>query len=241
MTGIGVGPGDPTLLTRRACVAIEEADRVVAPTTSTEAEGRAEGIVREALPGTAITRLPFDMTPDGDGGEDARAASHRAAASRLAPWLDAGEHVAFVTLGDPNIYSTFPALVGALRGLGRRPQVETVPGITAFQALAARSNTPLLDGKETLLLVTALDGTAHLQAALEDDDRAVVVYKGGRYLPEMAHLVEARGRAERAVVGELLGLPGERVRPLAEAGEVPASYLATVIVPPLGRADGGTG
>ncbi|MGH9045818.1 MAG: precorrin-2 C(20)-methyltransferase [Acidimicrobiales bacterium] len=235
LTGVGVGPGDPSLLTVGALNALRAADRVVAPTTSEDAPGRAETIVRAAMPELQIDRLPFDMTPDGGGGEATRAASHRAAASRLLPWLGEGQHVAFITLGDPNIYSTFPSLVHALGELRWRGEVQTVPGITAFQALAAATGTVLLDGVESLSLVTALDGTDQVARALEDPERAVVVYKGGRHIGAVAQLVAARDRLPGAVFGERLGLDDERVAPLDEVGEGPASYLATVVVPPLGR------
>lgn len=225
LVGVGVGPGDPGLLTLRALEVLKAVDRVVAPSTAEDAVGRAEAIVRAALPGLSIDRLVFDMTPD-------RETSHRLAAERLAPLLRAGEDVAFVTLGDPNMYSTFSALCAALHELEPGVAVETVPGIMAFQELAARSGVVLLDGTEHLRLVTALDGTADLKEALADPDGAVVVYKGGRHLPAIASALDEAGRLEGAVFGELLGLPGERVAAVAEAASGPATYLATVIVPP---------
>jgi precorrin-2/cobalt-factor-2 C20-methyltransferase len=226
LIGIGVGPGDPELLTGRALRLLHEADRVVAPVSAEDEPGRAELVVRQAAPQLTITRVVFDMVVD----QPARTASHRRAARTLLPWLEAGERVAFVTLGDPNIYSTFSALTHALAELGCRCRVRTVPGITAFQELAARSGTVLLDGTESLSLVTALDGTGHLADALDQPDRTVVVYKGGKHAAAIAAVLEEHGRLDGAVLGELLGLPGERIGPLA--GERTASYLATVIVPP---------
>ena len=226
LTGVGVGPGDPGLLTRRAMEVLAAADRVVAPVSEGAGPGRAEQVVRAALPAVAVTRLTFEMT---------RAGSHASAAKAMVPWLEAGEHVAFATLGDPHLYSTFPALVEALRTTGHDVTVDTVPGVTAFCDLAARSGTVLLDGTESLSLVTALDGPEHVAAALDDPARAVVVYKGGRYVPEIAALLAERGRLEGAVLGERLGLDDERVCLLAQAAGEPASYLATVIVPPAAR------
>ena len=130
------------------------------------------------------------------------------------------------------------AVLGAVRE--RRPEtvVETVPGITAFQALAARSGTVLLTGTERLCLVTAVDGPGHLEQALDDPGAAVVVYKGGRHLPEVAKRLADAGRLDGAVAGELLGLPGERVGPAADLAAGPATYLVTVIVPPAGEKEG---
>jgi precorrin-2/cobalt-factor-2 C20-methyltransferase len=106
----------------------------------------------------------------------------------------------------------------------------------AFQELASRSGTVVLQNTERLALVSALDGPAALDGALRDPTQAVVVYKGGRHLPAMAKCLAAAGRLDGAVVGELLGLPGERVVPVADAAGSPAAYLATVIVPPSERA-----
>jgi precorrin-2/cobalt-factor-2 C20-methyltransferase len=224
LTGVGVGPGDPDLLTARALGVLRAADRVLAPSVAIDAVGRAESVVRQAAPDVAVERLVFDMSGDH---------SYRQSAEALLPHLDAGEHVAFVTLGDPNIYSTFSSLAAAVVELRPSVEIETVPGIMAFQDLASRSGTVVLDGTQSLALVTALDGPAAVADALSDPRRAVVVYKGGRHLPAIAKQLADAGRLDGAVFGELLGLPGERVMPVSEAGDQPATYLATVIVPPV--------
>jgi precorrin-2/cobalt-factor-2 C20-methyltransferase len=132
------------------------------------------------------------------------------------------------------MYSTFSHLARAIRERLPGVVVETVPGIMAFQDLAARSGTVVLEGSERLMLVSAAEGPEVLEAALSDPEAAVVVYKGGRHLPAMAERLRAAGRAKDAVIGELLGLEGERVASL-DGLEEPAGYLATVIVPPEGR------
>ncbi|HEX5265829.1 MAG TPA: precorrin-2 C(20)-methyltransferase [Acidimicrobiales bacterium] len=228
LVGVGVGPGDPELLTLKALAVLRGADRVLAPTMAADAEGRAESIVRGAAPDVAVERVVFAIVPD----PQARRAAHAAAAERVAGCLDAGERVAFVTLGDPNVYSTFHHLADAVRALRPGVAVGTVPGIMAFQDLAARSGTVVLDGSERLHLVSAVEGAGALDVPLADPDAAVVVYKGGRHLPELAARLDAADRLDGAVLGELLGLPGERVAPLAEAADGPGSYLASVLVPP---------
>ena len=227
LIGVGVGPGDPELMTVRAVRAVREADRVLAPSSAVDAVGRAESIVRQACPTVRVERLVFAM---GDAGS-----SVDAAAAVVVAGLEAGQRIAFVTLGDPNVYSTFSAVAARVRALRPGAAVETVPGIMAFQDLASRSGTVVLQNSERLALVTALDGPAALDGALDDPTQAVVVYKGGRHLPAMARSLAAAGRMDGAVVGELLGLPGERVTPVADVDAAPAAYLATLIVPPAGR------
>ncbi|HMC38329.1 MAG TPA: precorrin-2 C(20)-methyltransferase [Acidimicrobiales bacterium] len=230
LVGVGVGPGEADLLTVRAVAALRRADRVVAPSTAVDAVGRAEAIVRQAVPGLAVERVAFSMAPS----RPARDRSVVRAAAAVEAHLRAGEEVAWVTLGDPLVYSTFAAVAASVRR--RRPAtvVEVVPGIMAFQALAARTGTVVADERGRLTIRTALDGE-DLDADLSDPHSTLVLYKGGRRLPELAAAAERAGRDGDAVVGELMGMPGERVGPLAEAAVTgPASYLATVIVPAKG-------
>jgi precorrin-2/cobalt-factor-2 C20-methyltransferase len=235
LVGVGVGPGDPELLTTRARRVLREADHVFAPTVAVDVVGRAESVVAGARLGVAVERLVFDITGD----QAARAAAHDRAAARIVPLLDAGRRVAFVTLGDPNVYSTFPHLVGAV--LARRPgtRVETVPGVMAFQDLASKAGVVVVDGAQPLHLVSVADGLERLGEVVADPDAAVVVYKGGRRLPQVAARLEEAGRLDGAVFGELLGLAGERVGPVKGHAGAPAAYLATVIVPPVTPVPGG--
>jgi len=233
LVGIGVGPGEADLVTVRAVGALRRADRVVAPAAAVDAVGRAEAIVRQAVPGLRVERIPFAMAPV----RAERDRSVEEAAAVVAGYLEAGEEVAFVTLGDPLLYSTFTSVAAAVRH--RRPAtvVEQVPGIMAFQALAARTGTTVTDERQRLVVRTALDGE-DVGADLADPDVTLVLYKGGRRLPDLAKAAAAAGRLEGAVAGELLGMPGERIGALSDlAADGPASYLATVIVPATARPD----
>ena len=240
LIGVGVGPGDPEHLTLRALRTLRQADRVLRrPWLPTPWAGPSRSCGRQRRR-SASSGWPSRWHPVPTPGGRRR----RGAASEITQWLDAGERVVFITLGDPNVYSTFSAIAEEVRRLRPEVPIETVPGIMAFQDLAARAGTVLLDGAQTLTLVTALNGPGDAAEALADPTRAVVVYKGGRHVPELAKALAEAGRLDAAVLGELLGLPGQQVASLATVADRPASYLATVIVPPAspgGAPPGGTG
>ena len=227
LVGVGVGPGAADLLTVRAVRALRRATTVLAPTTDPVAVGRAEAIVREAAPDVVVERVVFVMAPDpGD-----RAGAVGAVCNRVCDLLDAGEEVAFITLGDPNVYSTFSSVAAGVVAARPATPVLSVPGVMAFQELAARSGTVLTDEQQSLVMLPANLEDAALADALADPTRTVVVYKGGRRLDAVAAAIAAADRMDGAVLGELLGMPGERVETLTSAADRPASYLSAVVVP----------
>ena len=237
LTGVGVGPGDPELVTVKGVRVLREADVVVVPVMDAGETGRAEATVRAHVEAEPL-RLVFAL--DDRGGPTAeRLSAWEAAADRVAQvFRDGAGNVAFATIGDPNVYSTFTYLADAVRE--RLPEVEvaTVPGITAMQDLAARSGTVLCEGTESLALLPLTAGVPALEEALTHFD-TVVAYKGGRRMPQVREVLARLDRLDGAVYGAALGLPGEQVGPAAElSGETP--YLSTVIVPAAGRTSRGS-
>jgi precorrin-2/cobalt-factor-2 C20-methyltransferase len=227
LIGVGVGPSDPDLVTERAAAVLRAADRVFAASTGTDAIGRAETIVRAVAPEVGIDRLPWTIASD----RQAREASLDSAARVVVDALDGGGVVAFVTLGDPNVYSTFPALARRVCALRPAVPIETVPGIMAFQELAARSGTVLAENEERITLAVPGDNADALDPLLNDRACTVVVYKGGKHLPAIATQLRDCQRLDGAVVGEMLGLPGGRSVAVESVADRPASYLATIVVP----------
>ena len=237
LVGVGVGPGDPELVTVKGVRVLQDADLVVVPVMDPHEQGRAEATVRAHVTHERLRRLVFAL--DDRGGPTAqRLSAWEAAADAVAEELRAhGGTVAFATIGDPNVYSTFTYLTDAV--LERLPEVviETVPGITAMQDLAARSGTVLCEGTESLALLPLTAGVEAFEEALTHFD-SVVAYKGGRHMPAVLEVLRRHDRLQGAVYGAALGLPGQAVGPAAEA-PADAPYLSTVVVPARRTTRGG--
>lgn len=236
LAGVGVGPGDPELITVKGVRALQDADLVLVPVLDLDEQGRAEATVRANVSHNRIRRVVFALNERTDRGR--REAAWDAAAQETAAAFAAGASmVAFATIGDPNVYSTFTYLAQTVRALVGGLTVTTVPGITAMQDVAARSGTVLCEGRETLTLLPLTAGLDAFRAALAGHD-TVVGYKSGRHLPEVLTAVREAGRLDGAVHGACLGLPDEDIRPAAEVTG-PAPYLSVLVVPSKRTARGG--
>ncbi|RFU40606.1 precorrin-2 C(20)-methyltransferase [Actinomadura logoneensis] len=227
LVGVGVGPGDPELVTVKAVRLLQEADVVLVPVLAPDEPGRAESVVREHT--AKAERVVFALNDRG-GVTPKRAAAWDAAATRVLEAFEKGARtVVFATIGDPNVYSTFTYLAQGVRAGRPDVVVETVPGVTAMQDLAARSGTVLAEGSESVTLVPLTAGTDGFRAALATDE-TVVAYKFGSRASEVVAALKDAGRLDDAVYGARLGLPGEDVGPAA-ALDGPVPYLSTLIVP----------
>ncbi len=219
--GVGVGPGDPGLVTRHATATLRGVDRVLVATTDLRAVGRAEAVVRAVAPAAYVRRVPYGITPGAT-----REASLDALADAVIEATDAVEAVAVAVLGDPAQWTVFPALVEHLRAHRPQLRIAATPGITAYQAAAAGGAMRLGEGTSTLV-VTA--DPARAEHALAAGD-AVALYKATTDGATVRALAAAAARPD-AVVAEVHGLAGERRWPAATVPDGPLAYLASAIFP----------
>jgi precorrin-2/cobalt-factor-2 C20-methyltransferase len=247
LIGVGVGPGDPELVTVKAIRVLREADVVLVPVLAVpvpehSGAGRAEMIIRGYVDAERIKRLSFALNDTG-GVTPRRAAAWRTAATAVAEEFAAGATtIAFGTLGDPNLYSTFSYLAQTVRDLVPGVAVETVAGITAMQDLASRAGISLAEGTEPVMLVPLNRGVSALDRALACGGTVVGYKVGAAASPPpdvLRDRLDAVGRLEGAVIGARLGLPGELIAPAAEilAGPPPPA-TAPVPGPPPATAPG---
>lgn len=220
--GVGVGPGDPELITLKAVHTLERCPVIAAPQTKS-GEMLALDIARGAvdLTGKAILPLTFTMSQD----PAVLQASHEAAADAIQAHLDRGEDVAMPNLGDVSIYATWGYLMELLNCRGY--ETVMIPGVPSFCAAAARLNATLVSWGSPLHIIPVGKGPV---APLVEQPGGKVLMKAGRGLPEIVEALKATGQLDRAALVEDCGLPTERVWTELEQIPEDVGYFATVVV-----------
>jgi len=184
--GIGVGPGDPELLTLKAARLIVHCTLLAYP-CNPQGVSQARGIVAAHL-SHQPEELPIMLAFDGDQQSAAQAYDH--AAAGLAAALTAGRDVALLCEGDPLLFGSFIYL---LQRLGGRFPVEVIPGIPALVAGAAAARLPLTTGDQALALLPGNSDDPSIRDALKRF-ATVVFYKPGRHRPRLLQLINQAGR-----------------------------------------------
>ncbi|CAL9577844.1 Cobalamin biosynthesis protein CobIJ [Streptomyces sp. enrichment culture] len=229
--GVGLGPGDPSLMTLRAVEAIGEAD-VVAYHSARHGRSIARSIAARHLRADHIEEpLVYPVTTettDHPGGyQGAMEEFYEASAARLAAHLDAGRTVAVLAEGDPLFYGSYMHMH---KRLADRYEAEVIPGVTSVSAAAARLGTPLVEGEEVLTILPGTLPEEELAARLAATDSAVVM-KLGRTFPAVRRALETSGRLAEARYVERATMEGERTGLLAETDPDTVPYFSVAVVP----------
>lgn len=218
--GVGVGPGDPDLLTLKAARVIAEAD-VVAYPANPHGHSLARTIAAAHLrPGVAELPMVMDFAPD----RRQALAAYDQGAAEIAGHLAAGRTVAVLCEGDPLLYGSFTYVLERLPGA----DVRIVPGVSALTACAGVAAQPLVQGDEALVCAPATlpeDALARLLAAAP----ACALFKVGRHLDKVARVLAAAGLAEGAVCVVRAGQAGEARLSLAAAQAEGVPYFTMIL------------
>ncbi|MGW7230603.1 precorrin-2 C(20)-methyltransferase [Streptomyces cyaneofuscatus] len=229
--GVGLGPGDPNLMTLRAVQAIGEAD-VIAYHSARHGRSIARSIAAAHLrPDHIEEPLVYPVTTettDHPGGyRGALEEFYEKAAARLAAHLDAGRTVAVLAEGDPMFYGSYMHMH---KRLADRYATEVIPGVTSVSAAAARLGTPLVEGEEILTILPGTLPEEELTARLAATDTAVVM-KLGRTFPAVRGAFEASGRLAEARYVERATMAGERTGDLADIDPASVPYFSVAVLP----------
>ncbi|MDU2064921.1 MAG: precorrin-2 C(20)-methyltransferase [Sporomusaceae bacterium] len=223
--GVGVGPGDPELLTLKAINLIKSADIIIAPKTEKKEGSVALTIAKPYIKDTAeIATLVFPMVSDQIQLNDAWASNKET----IVNYLDEGKTVVFLTLGDPMFYSTYIYVYRLLKDCGH--PIETIPGITAFCAIGSKLGYPIVEGDDVLNIIPATMEEEKMEQAFATADN-VVLMKVYKNFPQVLEKLKRHGLAKQAVMISRCGLDGEQVvHNLSDLNDDhKLNYLSTIV------------
>lgn len=227
--GVGVGPGEPDLMTVKGAKILASCPHVFVPKARQEGESLALSIAREHVgPDAQIHELLFPMTTDKAELETRWTES----AAVIAEVLERGDDACFITLGDTLLYSTYIYMLRALRRLIPEVNVVTVPGITAFSAAAALSEFPVGEAKETITIVPTADDLDEVSRAVKAGG-TVVLMKIGKRLDRILEILESTGAIGRSVFVSRAGLPQQRIVTdlnLLRGEDADRGYLSVILI-----------
>jgi len=222
--GIGVGPGDPELLTLKAYRILKEVDMIVAPKSREDKRSLAlltiEGIIKERGNGLIVVEPVFPMTKDRDKLEQYWEKARDAVLARAEG--KGCETVAFVTLGDPSMYSTFYRFMDIFKDVV--DEIEVVPGVTSFSACSAIAKVPVAEGNEIVSIVPDVK-TQNALRVIENSDSLIFLK------PKNMDVIENKLCNKKAILGVRVGFKDQEII-TGEVSEidVPTHYLSTLIV-----------
>ena len=223
--GIGVGPGDPELLTVKAINALKNIDVLIAPKTEKKSDSVALSIAQPYLkPSIEIIYQTFPMIKDFADETEVFEAN----TTEILQILRGGQNVGFATLGDPMFYSTYIYIFRLLKLRGVK--IVTIPGVPAFLAIAAQIGRPLAFGNDILTIIPATAELDDIKNFLDRAD-ATVLMKVYKNFPEIVDALTSRGMIDDAVLVSRCGLDDEKIiTDVAAHKDEHLNYLSTILI-----------
>jgi precorrin-2/cobalt-factor-2 C20-methyltransferase len=231
LIGVGVGPGDPELLTLKAVRALGTAN-VVAHFAKAGNESNARAIVAKLLQ-PQVRELPFrypvttEIANDTPAYRNAIRSFYEGCTASIAEHLDAGRVVAVICEGDPLFYGSYMHLHVRLAA---RYATEVIAGVTGMSACWSSVGTPIAQGDDVLTILPGALSEEELERRLADTDAAVVM-KIGRHLPKIRRALARTRQLDRAIYVERATMASPVVMPLENKRDDIAPYFAIVLVP----------
>ncbi len=225
--GVGVGPGDPELLTLKAQRVLQQVQVICVPQAETSRESYALNIVRDVIDSSKqeILRATFPTDDEAGAGD-----VWRAAAERLVERLQQGRDVAFITEGDPMLYSTFSYVLDSIRSDYPEISVEIVPGVSSVMAAAASAAVPLVTHGQRLAILPAVYGIDDLREAIASYDTIVLMKVNRMLLRALANL-EKLGLAGKAIYVRRATTPTEEViMDIQQLSDEDLDYFSLLII-----------
>lgn len=205
--GIGVGPGDPDFITVKAVKVLSKVDMVFAASSAKNSHSQAVEIVKPHLKAAVpIEMIPFPMTRNRQTME----AAWQDNARTVIKVLEQGKDAAFITLGDCLTYSTYGYLLKQIQRLAPHIEICSIPGVTSYQAAASRINTPLVEGEQSLVLVSGVTGGDKFREISGHGDN-VVFLKAYKNAADIVKALDEAGMADKSVGIVKCGLEGEEI------------------------------
>jgi precorrin-2/cobalt-factor-2 C20-methyltransferase len=235
LIGIGVGPGDPELVTLKAMRALREADLVVHFAKNGSASHARTIAACHLKAGVAELPLHYPLTSEvprhGSVYREALREFYDAAAATLAAQLDAGRAVAVICEGDPLFYGSYMHL--HVRLAPRYP-TQVIAGVTGMSGCWSAAGAPIAQGDDVFMVLPATLPEGELERRLRDADAAVVM-KLGRHLPKIRATLARIGRLDRAIYVERGSTAAAVLMRLVDKPDDVAPYFAIVLVPGWGE------
>jgi len=224
--GIGVGPGDPDLIPVKAVKILQKVDVIFTASSTKNDHSLAVRVADPHLPAkTPVHTLPFPMSRD----RETVCAAWAENARTVLEFLEHGQNAAFLTMGDPMTYSTFSYLMRTMHNLAPHILITTIPGITSYQAAAAATNTPLVEGEENLLLLSGVKGGNGIRESSMQAD-TVVFLKAYKKCAHIVHSLEKCGRLNSSVGVVRCSFPDQEVvRDLSQLANKDPKYWTLIL------------
>lgn len=227
LIGVGVGPGDPELITVKAFRKLKESPVIAYPKKAKGSKSYAQKIIDVYVSPSEkeMLGLVFPMTKD----QETLDREWDTAAKKIWSYLEEGKDVVFVTEGDPLLYSTFIHMMNLMKERHVEVPIEIVPGISSVNGAAARLGLPLADGDEHVVIIPATNDYEEMKRVIENND-CIVFIKVAKALDTIIPILRELELTEKATVVTKVTSDEEIIWSIEELEDVDLNYLSLMVV-----------